>query len=124
MRRAHLREDFVQPLQGPVQMYLDPTGGAGHILTVVFCTPTLNKAHADGTHLGELVDDLKAVVDRLGEELSKQLVVEDLEAAAAGDLAHGGGVEAVLKIAVAALDEDAAVAQALGVHLSAHVVQV
>lgn len=64
------------------------------------------------------------MVDGLGEELRKQLVVKDLEAAAAGDLAHGGGVEAVLEIAVAALDEDAAVAQTLGVHLAAHVVQV
>lgn len=84
----------------------------------------LDEAHADGAHLGELVDDLEAVVDGLGEQLGEQLVVEDLEAAAARDLAHGGGVEAVLEVAVAALDEDAAVAQALGVHLAAHVVQV
>lgn len=84
----------------------------------------LDEAHADGAHLGELVDDLEAVVDGLGEQLGEQLVVEDLEAAAARDLAHGGGVEAMLEVAVAALDEDAAVAQALGVHLAAHVVQV
>lgn len=84
----------------------------------------LHKAHTDGTHLCELVDDLKAVVDRLGEELGKQLVVKDLEAAAAGDLAHGGGVEAMLEVTVAALDEDAAVAQTLGVDLAAYVVQV
>ena len=64
------------------------------------------------------------MVHRLGEELSKQLVVEDLEAAAAGDLTHSGGVEAVLEIAVAALDEDTAVAQTLCVHLTAHIVQV
>ena len=64
------------------------------------------------------------MVDRLGEELGKQLVVKDLEAAAAGDLAHGGGVEAMLEVTVAALDEDAAVTQTLGVHLSAHIVQV
>lgn len=84
----------------------------------------LYKAHADGTHLCELVHDLEAVVNRLGEELGKQLVVKDLEAAAAGDLAHGGGVEAVLEVTVAALDEDAAVAQTLRVHLAAYVVQV
>ena len=64
------------------------------------------------------------MVDGLGQELGEQLVVEDLQAAAAGDLAHGGGVEAVLEVAIAALDEDAAVAQALGVHLATHVVQV
>lgn len=84
----------------------------------------LDKAHANSAHLGELVDGLEAVVDGLGEQLGELLVVEDLEAAAARDLAHGGGVEAVVVVAVAALHEDAAVAQALGVHLASYVVQV
>lgn len=43
MRGAHLREDLVQPLERPVQMYLNPAGGAGHILTVVFSTPSLRR---------------------------------------------------------------------------------
>lgn len=83
----------------------------------------LDEAHADGAHFGELVDDLEAVVDRLGEKLSEQLVVEDLEAAAAGDLAHGGGVEAMLEVTVTALHEDAAVTQTLCINLPSHVVQ-
>lgn len=29
---AHLREHLVQPLQGAVQVQLDPAGGAGHRL--------------------------------------------------------------------------------------------
>lgn len=29
---AHLREHLVQPLQGAVQVQLDPAGGAGHCL--------------------------------------------------------------------------------------------
>lgn len=64
------------------------------------------------------------MVNGLGEELGKQLVVKDLEAAAAGDLADGGGVEAVLEVTVTALDEDAAVTQTLRIHLTADVVQV
>lgn len=84
----------------------------------------LHEAHADGAHLCEFVDDLEAVVDGLGQELGEQLVVKYLEAAAAGNLADGGGVEAMLEVAVAALDKDAAVAEALGVHLAAHVIQV
>lgn len=64
------------------------------------------------------------MVNGLGEKLSKQLVVKDLEAAAAGNLAHGGGVEAVLEITVATLDKDAAVTQTLCIHFAAHVVQV
>lgn len=62
-------------------------------------------------------------MDRLGKQLSEQLVVEDLEAAAAGDLADGGRVKAVLIVAVPALHKDAAVTHALGVNLSPNVVQ-
>lgn len=87
-------------------------------------TPYLDKTHPDGAHLGQLVDDFKSVVHRLGEQLSEQLVVEDLEAAAAGDLADGGWVEAVLIVAVPALHEDAAVTHTLGIDLSPDVVQV
>ena len=64
------------------------------------------------------------MVNRLGEELSKQLIVKDLEATAAGDLTHSGGVEAMLEITVAALDEDTAVTQTLCVDLATHVVEV
>ena len=70
----------------------------------------LDEAHPDGAHLGELVHRLETVVDGLGQQLGKLLVVEDLEATAAGDLAHGGGVEAVVVVAVATLDKDAGVA--------------
>lgn len=93
-------------------------------LTEVNALQYLDETHADGAHLGELVHGLEAVVDRLGEQLGELLVVEDLEAAAARDLAHGGGMEAVVVVAVAALHEDAAVAQALGVHLASYVIQV
>ena len=60
---------------------------------MIFRAPTLDKGHPDGAHLGQLVDCLKAMVDRLREKSGKLLVVEDLEAAAGGDLAHGGRVE-------------------------------
>lgn len=45
----------------------------------VFGAPTLDEAHADGAHPGELVHSLKALVDRLGQQGSKLLVVEDLQ---------------------------------------------
>lgn len=41
VRRAHLGKDFIQPLQGPVKMNLNPAWGACHILSMVLCTPTL-----------------------------------------------------------------------------------
>lgn len=46
MRGTHLCEDLVQPLQGPMQVYLNPAGGAGHILAVVFCSPALKRGHS------------------------------------------------------------------------------
>lgn len=87
------------------------------------CLHYLNKTHSDGAHLSQLVDHLKAVVDRLGEQLGKQLVVEYLQAAPTGDFADGGGVKAVLVVAVPTLHENAAVTQAFRIHLSAHIVE-
>ena len=122
--RPHLREDLVKPLEGAIEVDLDPARGGGHVLPVVLGAPPFHEAHPDGAHLGELVDHLEAVVDVLGEEGGELLVVEDLEGAARRDLADGGRVEAVPVVAVAALHEDAAVAEALGVDLTTHVVQV
>lgn len=59
-------------------MHFYPARGACDILSVILGPPALYKAHANGTHLGKLVDGLKTVVDRLSEQLSKFLVVEDL----------------------------------------------
>ena len=42
---AHLCEDFVQPLEGAVQVDLNPAGGGGHVLSVVLRAPTLHKGH-------------------------------------------------------------------------------
>ena len=104
-------------------MYLDPTWGAGHRLSLVLGAPPLHIAHPDGTHAGQLVDRLKPLVDRLGQEVGKLLVVaEYLEVAPRGDLAHSGRVPAVPHVGVGALDEDATgLAGALGKHLPAHV---
>lgn len=121
---AHLSQNFVQPLQRSMKVDLNPAGRACDILAMVLGSPALDKTHPDGAHLGQLVDNFKSMVHRLGEQLSEQLVVEDLEAAAAGDLADSGWVEAVLIVAVPALHEDAAVTHTLGIDLSPDVVQV
>ena len=84
----------------------------------------LDKAHPNGAHLGKLVDGLKAVVDRLGQKLSKLLIVENLEATSTGDLADSGGMEAVVIVTVAALDKNACVTEALCINLPSHIVQV
>lgn len=83
----------------------------------------LNKAHANGTHLGKLIDSLKPVVDRLSKQLCKFLVVEDLKAASAGDFADSCGMETMVIVAVSALDEDAGVTETLGIHFTPNIIQ-
>lgn len=107
-----------------MQVNLDPAGRGRDVLSVVFGAPALDEAHSYRAHLGQLVDGLEAVVDGLGQELGKLLVVEDLEGAAGRDFAHGAGVESVVVVAVAALHEDGRVGQALGVDLATDVIQV
>lgn len=84
----------------------------------------LDKTHPDGAHLGEFIDHLEAVIYRLWQQLGKQLVVEDLEAASTRDLADGGGVKTVLVVTVPTLYENTAVTQTLCVHLPSDVIQV
>lgn len=124
MRWAHLSQDFIQPLEGAVQVYLNPAGGAGNILAMVFCSPALDEAHAYGTHFRQLVDRLEAMVHRLCQQLSKFLVIKNFQATPARDLAHSGGVKSVMVVAVPTLHKDAAVTEALGVHLPSDVVKV
>ena len=47
---AHLCEDFVQPLQGTVQVDLNPARSRGHVLSVVFRAPALHKGHPGGKY--------------------------------------------------------------------------
>ena len=82
----------------------------------------LDKAHSNGTHLGELIHSLESMVDWLSQKLSKLLIAKNLEAAAAGDLTDGGGMEAMVKVAVPTLNKDAAVTKTLSVHLPTNVV--
>jgi len=64
------------------------------------------------------------MVDRLSKQLSKLLVVEDLEAAATGDFADSCGMEAMMVVAVPTLDENAGVTQTLCIHFSSDIIQV
>lgn len=84
----------------------------------------LDKTHPDGAHLGEFIHHLEAMINRLRQQLGKQLVVEDLEAASTRDLADGGGVETMLVVTVPTLNENTAVTQTLCVHLPSDVIQV
>jgi len=61
-RRPHLREDFVEPLQRPVEMDLNPARRACDVLPMVLGAPTFHETHSDRAHLGQLEDGAVAVV--------------------------------------------------------------
>ena len=44
---AHLHQHLVQPLQGPVQVHLDPAGGGRHGFASVLLAPALHEADPD-----------------------------------------------------------------------------
>ena len=126
-----------------MKMDLNPTWGWGDILRIqivyisfftkrkfnpiylsmVFCSPALDKRHSDGAHLGKLVDGFKAVVDWLGQQGCKLLVVEYFQAASGRNLADCGGMETMMVITVAGLNKYCRVRQALSIHLATHIVQ-
>lgn len=87
-------------------------------------TAYLHEAHSNSAHFGEFIHCLETMVHRLCQQLSKLLVVENFQATPTGDLADSRGMKTMMVVAVPTLHEDAAVAEAFGIHLSANVVQV
>ena len=122
MRGTHLSKHFIQPLQWTIQMYFNPTRCTCDILAMIFSTPSFHKAHPNGAHFGELINCLKAMIDRLTEQGCKFLVVEYFQAASWGNLAYSGWMEPVVVITVAALNEYTAVAQAFSKYFPSHVI--
>lgn len=117
MRSPHLRQDFVEPLQRPVEVHLDPARRARHVLPVVLGAPPLDEAHADGAHLGQLVNRLEPVIHALGQKRRKLCVIEDLQRTACRNLAHCRRVKAVVVVTVARLHKYCRVGQAFGIYL-------
>ena len=85
--------------------------------------PYFNKAHSNRTHLGQLIHHFETMIDWLGEQLGEELIVEDLEAAATGDLADSGWVETMLIVTVAALHKNTAVTDTFSIHFPTNVVK-
>lgn len=85
--------------------------------------PYFNKAHSNSTHLGQLIHHFKTVIDWLGKQLGKELVVEDFEATATGNLADSGWVETMLVVTVAALHKNTAVTDTFSINLPTDVVK-
>ena len=117
-RGAHLLQDLVQPLQGPVEVDLYPAGRGRDLLPPVLLPPALHERYPDGAHPRQIVDGLEAVVDTVGEEGVELLCVEYLQCAVWWNLADGGRVPAVVLVTVWRLHEDCGVRQTLGDHVS------
>jgi len=123
-RAAHLGEDFVQPLEGAMQVHLYPTGGGRNVLSVILGPPPLHERHPNGAHLSKFIDRLKPMVHRLCQERRKFLVIEDLQAATWWNFAYCGRVEPMVIVAVSGLDKNSRIGQAFCVHFSTYVIQV
>ena len=104
-------------------MNFDPARSRRHHLPPIFNAPALHEADSNGAHTREFEDFLEALVDRLCQLVSKELVVEDTHYAARRDLAYRCRVPVVAHVRVHALDEDAALGEALCVDLSSDVKQ-
>lgn len=85
--------------------------------------PYFNKAHSNSTHLGQLIHHFETMIYWLGQQLGKELVVEDLEAAATGDLADSGWVETMLVVTVTALHKNTAVTDTFSINFATNVVK-
>lgn len=94
-------------MQRLVEANLDPAGTRGNVLTLILGAPALDEGEANDAHLGELEAMLVAARPRrLLQEARKVVQTEDLQFAAGRNLADGCGVEVVVEIAKARLDED------------------
>ena len=116
-----MREDSVQPLQRAMKMNLNPTRRTSDVLAMVLGTPPLHKAHSDSAHLCECVDSLKALIHTLGKELSKILIVENLQRATGRYFADGGGMKMMSEVAISTLDEESSITEALSKHFPSHI---
>lgn len=83
----------------------------------------LDKTHPNGAHFGELIHCLKSMIDRLGQKLSKLLIVKNFETAATRNLTDSGGMKVMVEVAVPALHKYAAVTETLGIYLPANIVE-
>ena len=60
---AHLGEHLVQPLEGAVQVDLNPAGGGGDVLPVVLRPPALHEGHpGTGGTRGSVVSPVACLV--------------------------------------------------------------
>jgi len=87
-------------------MYLNPTWSGGDLLASVLLSPSLDEAHSDSAHLGQLVDRLEASIDRLGQQSGELLVVEYLQVATRRDLANSGWMPSITLVAVWRLNKN------------------
>lgn len=123
MRRSHLRQNLVQPLQRPVQMHLDPTRRTSHILSMVFGTPAFNETHPNGAHFSQFVYCFETVVHTLREQLRELGIIEDPQRTTGRNFAHGRRVKSVVMIAITGLHEDGRIGQAFRVNFTVDVIE-
>ena len=91
-------------------MDLDPAGCTCYILSMVFGSPAFDKTHPYSAMLCQFINCFIAMINALRKQLGKLLIIEYFERAARRNFAHCRRMETVVVVAVAALDENGAVA--------------
>lgn len=118
-----MRPNAIEPLKGSVESDLDPTRCACDGLTTVVVAPSLDEANADGAHFGELKDGIVAFGHCAREYVGELVMREYFQITAGRKFAHGGRMPAVHRVTIGALYEYGTVAETLGVHFAAYVVE-
>lgn len=106
-----------------MQVDLDPAGRGRHVLAVVLRPPALDERHPDRAHLRQLINRFETMIDALRQQLGELSIVKDLQRTSWRYFTHGRGMEAVVMVTVATLDEDGGVRQTLRVHFTSDIVQ-
>lgn len=118
-----MSEHPVEPLERAVQVQFDPTRRRRDRLAAVLGAPAFHEAHSDRAHPRELVNSLKALVDRLREQGGEFLIVEYLQIATWGDFADSSRMPAIALVAIWGLNENGRIAQAFGKDFAADVIE-
>jgi len=120
---AHLCKDSIQPLERAVEVDFNPAGNRCYRLSSVVGSPSLDEAHSNGAHSGELVDCLESLINCLSQEVGKLLIRKDLEVTSMWYFTNCCRMPSVSLVTVGTLYKNGLFTEALGKDFSSNVVQ-
>ena len=113
-----VRQHPVQPLQGTMQVHLDPAWSSGHSLPVILRPPPLYKAESYHTHPGQLVHSIAVSVHGLSQPVRKVSTIEHQHTTTPWDFAHSCGVSTIATVSTCTLHKDTVLAKGLDIAIT------